>query len=294
MLQDKKQSEHSIHTPPRIPPRHHILRQPMSLSHINSHETVIELTQIPNSPLENKMSINVTTRSPNISISKGKDISFENNVSKLQVTSANSPLISKTKISNNSIPNNGNYFMRGAFKSSSVNYGNYMRRSVESNQSSKLNGSRHGHLSPQLFYVSPGRIIGSQLTGNIMTNRYQYKANSPSLNSDSSSSHSPHDSEKETDSAICSNNNTNNNSNNISNNIGNVSCSRPLNLVTNGNITVGENGKSSSNGAISNESVQNALNNNTTDSTTTICTSNGVANDNTNNSNSIWYEYGCV
>src|SRR5699024_4953246 len=42
LLQDKKLHEHLTLTPPRIPPRHHIPRQPVSISHLNSHETVIE------------------------------------------------------------------------------------------------------------------------------------------------------------------------------------------------------------------------------------------------------------
>lgn len=285
-------------TPPRIPPRHHILRQPLSISHLNSHETVIELTQVPNSPLENKMSINVSTRSPNISFSKGQDC-LDSNISKLQITSsANSPLISKTVTGNSpsSISNSGNYFMRGAFKSSSVNYGNYMRRTVESSANNKLNGSRHGHHSPQLLHMSPGRTLGSQLTGNIMTNphRYQYNATSPSFNSDSSTSHSPHDSEKESDPAMYSNSNNNNNNGNQTASNGSNSI-RSRSVHTNG-TTPAEAVKSSNGtaGVVSNkESVQNALNNNSDISTAGNCT-NGMSNDNSSNSNSIWYEYGCV
>ncbi|KAJ6218480.1 hypothetical protein RDWZM_009637 [Blomia tropicalis] len=291
---DKKLFEINGTPPPRIPPRAHIPRSPLSISHLNSHETVIELTQVPNQ--ENKMSINVSTRSPNISISRTQD-NIDGNISKVQISSTgNSPHKSNSVINNSSSPSsnvNGGHFMRGSFKSNSVNYGNLMRRPLEPN--SKLNGVRHGNHSPQLFHISTNRssmtsnpIIGPSNISAVHHRTIQYNAASPTYHSDSSTSH---DSEKEIE--------HNNNNNIISNGNTTTTPSRSRTLITNGVQSIEQLSTSTStNGPKDNVQLSNVLNNNgdnvANTRTTPNCT-NGLTNDaNSNNSNSIWYEYGCV
>lgn len=255
--------------------------------------------------MENKMSINVSTRSPNIQMSKTFDShSIEGNIAKLQFAS-NSPLIAKPNSAiSSSLSSSNGYFMRGSFKSISVNYGNYSRPSLEPNHS-KLNShtgsNRQGHQSPQFFMIGSSRNYGTH-SPNIPVNSaplraYPQNATSPSLHSDSSSSsHTPHDeSEKESDhgGSFTTNCNPNNNNNNLS------TRSR-ITISNNCTSTINGTGKSATNGPTTvnkdNISIQisNALNNNT-EMAATNCT-NGIPNDNTatNTSNSIWYEYGCV
>lgn len=262
-------------TPPRIPPRQHIPRTTVNIPTTNSHEAVIEFTH-------------------------------GSGISKVQISStANSPLLSKASsaiaASSPSTANNA-YFMRGNFKSNSVNYGNLMRRP---GGETKVNGigvspSRlSGHPSPQMFHMPTSRNLHAV---HLSSGRPSYvtqsqTATSPSVHSDSSTSH---DSEKEVDASMLNNNiniGTNNHSTATTMIQNNNGRSR---LLVNGSATstVESNLKSNSQNSTKADSVQlsNAINNNAEEGNTSNqnCTNQIATDSNSNNSNSIWYEYGCV
>lgn len=280
----------------------------------NSKETSIEFTPT-NYPLENKMSINISSRNSG-NAGKSSDNAhstiIDGTISKLHITTTG-PFIAKslspaTAAKTNSSNNNNSYFMRGSFKSNSINYGNLMRKGVIGS------GAGGGVLEQPIINT---KIIqhGSTINTKRITNRVQRLNNatastnttqrnfnpvSPSFNSDSSSSSHTggveyEESEVDTISSI-----NNNNCTAISTTTNNNGATRSRITFISDNIqTNGFNNKD-------NISIQisNALNNNSMggkESTGTTCSSsNNIANDNNpstttpNSSNSIWYEYGCV
>lgn len=273
-LQDSKKGalEHSL-TPPRIPPRQHIPRTTVNIPAANSHEAVIEFTH-------------------------------GSGISKVQISStANSPLLSKASsaIAASSPPTANNaYFMRGNFKSNSVNYGNLVRRPVGE---TKVNGigvasSRlTGHPSPQMFHMPASRNLHAVHMSSARSSYVTQSQTATSVHSDSSTSH---DSEKEVDASMLNNN--------INTNTANQTSAAPMiqngrsRILVNGSATsvVEPNLKSNSQNSIKPDSVQlsNAINNNAEEGNTSTsnqnCTNQITTDSNSNNSNSIWYEYGCV
>lgn len=252
-------------TPPRIPPRQHIPRTTVNIPTSNS-QTVIEFTH-------------------------------GSGISKVQISStANSPLMSKASsvIAASSPPTANNaHFLRGNFKSNSVNYGNLMRRPVGE---TKVNGmgvspSRlSGHPSPQMFHMPTSRNLHAVHLSTGRSSHVTQSQVATSVHSDSSTSH---DSEKEVDASMLNNNISNNNHSTTTAMIQNGR-SR---ILVNGSATSTAEPNLKSNGpnGMKADSVQlsNAINNNAEEGSQN-CTNQVATDSNSNNSNSIWYEYGCV
>ncbi|XP_017485492.1 PREDICTED: protein Daple-like, partial [Rhagoletis zephyria] len=277
---DKKKGphDHLPSTPPRIPPRQHIPRTTLNIPAANSHEAVIEFTH-------------------------------GSGISKVQISSTgNSPLLSKaSSVIAAGSPSTAN-FMRGNFKSNSVNYGNLMRRPVVGE--AKLNGGigvpsrlTSGIHSPQMFHLPPSRNVAVHLNSGGRTSSSSFvtqphTATSPSVHSDSSTSH---DSEKEIEVSVL-NNNINNNSTTATAMMPNGN--GRSRILVNGSTTATVEGslKTSSQNITKadSERLSNAMNNNADESTSSTSNQNCTnqmatdSNSNSNNSNSIWYEYGCV
>lgn len=279
--------------PPRIPPRQHFQRQSINLAQMNSKEmTSIEVTQNPSSPLENKMSINIATRSGGQGSGKTADMhSIEG--TKLHITS-NSPFIAKSvsTVSNSPLSTNGGYFMRGSFKSNSVNYGNLMRRSasgeapVTGHSHFHPISSRHPHYSPQAaFLAARAAPVGQRQAS------YLAATASPSHNSDSSQSSSQ---ESESD-LLAYGSTANNNNNHVTTSRSRITITNNCTTISTNETTTTANGSATDTDNI-NIQISNVLNNNADPPTTNSCTTdNSTTGTNAAAaSNSIWYEYGCV
>ncbi|KAH9497954.1 Girdin [Dermatophagoides farinae] len=200
---------------PRIPPRnsHTLQRYPT----INAKETTMTTTtsSIEFMPNENKMSINISSRNNCSNQQQGNNSSLLDNhhsimdgtFSKLQITST-SPFTVAKSISTISSPVSSsattmnNNFMRGSFKSNSVNYGNLMRKSespyplnMKMLQSSNNNKHSAQQQQQQIVCLSSNRVRVNNNNQQQQQHNHQIQRNfnplSPlSFHSDKSSSSS--------------------------------------------------------------------------------------------------------
>lgn len=265
--------------------------------------------------MENKMLINISSRNSQLgNAGKSSDNAhstiIDGTISKLHITTG--PFITKslspaTAAKTNSNNNNNSYFMRGSFKSNSINYGNLTRKGVISS------GGGGGMLEQPIIntkIIQHGSTINTKwvsnrvqrlnnATSSTTTTQRNFNPVSPSFNSDSSSSsHTGGVCEESEVDMISSINNNNCTAISATNNNNGATRSR-ITFISDSIQTNGFNNKD-------NISIQisNALNNNTIgekEPTGTTCSgSNSITNDNNqptatpNSSNSIWYEYGCV
>nr|XP_027202981.1 girdin-like [Dermatophagoides pteronyssinus] len=154
------EKDQKIISSPRIPPRNlHTLQRYPPIG-INTKETTTTTTScIEFVPIENKMSINISSRN-NQQQQQGNNKSLDNHsiidgtFSKLQITSTSPFQIAKSistissPVSSSSSTTN-NHFMRGSFKSNSVNYGNLMRKSEPINMKMLQNNNKYSSQQQQ-------------------------------------------------------------------------------------------------------------------------------------------------
>lgn len=220
-------------------------------------------------------------------LKEGNNITTTNghsNMARMQIVSPASTK-SVAMPTNNCVPSN-NPFMRGLFKSSSVNYGsNMLRRGpIDVGQAkSPLGVSRQsGPLSPQSMSITPGRkymLAHHHSPTSVVVNTHRSYQSSPHSADTVSLSHEEH--EKDSEGNILTRSRIT-----ISNN-----CIAVANeeIKTLGNTTLGT---VKENGNI-NIQISNVINNNNS-SESSGSNTNGDTNNSNSTSNSIWYEYGCV